>query len=132
MRCRRQLLILDPFVRPQRADENDARQVVAVRSALRELSRAGSIAVALVHHVRKNGAAVPGQALRGFRRLRISQSSSSSRGRRTGLHPGKSECNTGRRSPPQAENARGLNACGLVMLALLPVALITYRPWPSA
>ena len=59
------LLILDPFVRLQRADENDARQVAAILSELRDLSRAARTAVALVHHVRKNGAAVPGQALRG-------------------------------------------------------------------
>ena len=59
------LLILDPFVRLQRADENDARQVAAILSELRELSRAAGTAVALVHHVRKNGAQLPGQALRG-------------------------------------------------------------------
>ena len=59
------LLILDPFVRLQRADENDARQVAAILSELRDLSRAAGAAVALVHHVRKNGAQHPGQALRG-------------------------------------------------------------------
>ena len=59
------LLILDPFVRLQRADENDARQVATILSELRDLSRAARTAVALVHHVRKNGAAMPGQALRG-------------------------------------------------------------------
>lgn len=59
------LLILDPFVRLQRADENDARQVAAILSELRGLSRAACTAVALVHHVRKNGAHLPGQALRG-------------------------------------------------------------------
>ena len=59
------LLILDPFVRLQRADENDARQVASILSELRDLSRAAGAAVALVHHVRKNGAQHPGQALRG-------------------------------------------------------------------
>ena len=59
------LLILDPFVRLQRADENDARQVAAILSELRDLSRAARTAVALVHHVRKNAAHLPGQALRG-------------------------------------------------------------------
>ena len=59
------LLVLDPFVRLQRADENDARQVAAILSELRDLSRAAGAAVALVHHVRKNGAQHPGQALRG-------------------------------------------------------------------
>ena len=59
------LLILDPFVRLQRADENDARQVAAILSELRDLSRNSGAAVALVHHVRKNAAQHPGQALRG-------------------------------------------------------------------
>ena len=59
------LLILDPFVRLQRADENDARQVAAILSELRDLSRVAGTAVALVHHVRKNAAQLPGQALRG-------------------------------------------------------------------
>ena len=59
------LLILDPFVRLQRADENDARQVAAILSELRDLSRTAGAAVAVVHHLRKNGAQHPGQALRG-------------------------------------------------------------------
>jgi hypothetical protein len=62
---RPRLLVLDPYVRLQRADENDARQVSTILSALRELSRTFGAAVALVHHARKNGAEVPGQALRG-------------------------------------------------------------------
>jgi len=62
---RPRLLVLDPYVRLQRADENDARQVSTILSALRELSRTFGAAVALVHHARKNGADVPGQALRG-------------------------------------------------------------------
>ena len=59
------LLVLDPYVRLQSADENDARQVSAILSALRELSRTFHTAVALVHHARKNAARNPGQALRG-------------------------------------------------------------------
>jgi hypothetical protein len=59
------LLVLDPYVRLQRADENDARQVSAILSALRELSRTFQTAIALVHHARKNSAELPGQALRG-------------------------------------------------------------------
>jgi hypothetical protein len=59
------LLVLDPYVRLQRADENDARQVSAILSALRELSRTFQTAVALVHHARKTAAELPGQALRG-------------------------------------------------------------------
>lgn len=62
---RPKLLILDPFVRLQRADENDARQVAAILAALRELARTFNAAVLLVHHARKSGAALPGQALRG-------------------------------------------------------------------
>ena len=64
-RHRPKLLILDPYVRLQRADENDVRQVSAILSALRELSRTFETAVALVHHARKNAAELPGQALRG-------------------------------------------------------------------
>ena len=64
-RHRPRLLVLDPYVRLQRANENDARQVSAILSALRELSRTYETAVALVHHARKNGAELPGRALRG-------------------------------------------------------------------
>lgn len=64
-RHRPRLLVLDPYVRLQRADENDARQVSTILSALRELSRTFETAVALVHHARKNGAELPGRALRG-------------------------------------------------------------------
>jgi hypothetical protein len=64
-RHRPRLLVLDPYVRLQNADENDARQVSAILSALRELSRSFQVAVALVHHARKNAAQLPGQALRG-------------------------------------------------------------------
>ncbi len=64
-RHRPRLLVLDPYVRLQRADENDARQVSTILSALRELSRTYETAVALVHHARKNGAELPGRALRG-------------------------------------------------------------------
>ena len=64
-RHRPRLLVLDPYVRLQRADENDARQVSTILSALRELSRTFQTAVALVHHARKNGAELPGRALRG-------------------------------------------------------------------
>jgi len=62
---RPKLLVLDPYVRLQRADENDARQVSSILSALRELSRTFEAAVALVHHARKNAAELPGQGLRG-------------------------------------------------------------------
>lgn len=60
------LLVLDPFVRLHRIDENDAGQVSALLGYLRELQRALDVAVLVVHHARKNGTAgQPGQSLRG-------------------------------------------------------------------
>ena len=60
------LLVLDPFVRLHRIDENDAGQVSALLGYLRELQRAHDLAVLVVHHARKNGhASQPGQSLRG-------------------------------------------------------------------
>jgi len=60
------LLVLDPFVRLHRIDENDAGQVAAVLGFLRELQRRLDLAVLVVHHARKNGsAAQAGQNLRG-------------------------------------------------------------------
>jgi hypothetical protein len=60
------LLVLDPFVRLHRIDENDAGQVSALLGFLRELQRAYDVAIIVVHHARKNGsAAQPGQSLRG-------------------------------------------------------------------
>jgi hypothetical protein len=60
------LLVLDPFVRLHRIDENDAGQVSALLGYLRELQRAHDVAVLVVHHARKNGVAgQPGQSLRG-------------------------------------------------------------------
>jgi len=60
------LLVLDPFVRLHRIDENDAGQVSALLGYLRELQRAHDLAVLVVHHARKNGhAGQPGQSLRG-------------------------------------------------------------------
>lgn len=60
------LLVLDPFVRLHRIDENDAGQVSALLGYLRELQRAYDLAVLVVHHARKNGiAGQPGQSLRG-------------------------------------------------------------------
>ena len=61
------LLVLDPFVRLHRVDENDAGQVSAVLGYLRALQRELDVAVLVVHHARKNGAAggQAGQNLRG-------------------------------------------------------------------
>jgi hypothetical protein len=60
------LLILDPFVRLHRIDENVSGDVAPLLAFLRELQRRHAIAVAVVHHAKKGAAAIrAGQALRG-------------------------------------------------------------------
>lgn len=60
------LLLLDPFVRLHRGDENHAQDVAAILAALREIQRRHQVAIAVVHHTRKNNrAAQQGQTLRG-------------------------------------------------------------------
>jgi len=59
------LLILDPFVRVARVDENSAQEVSAVLGALRTIQRDHDVAVLLVHHMRKSPSPHPGQQLRG-------------------------------------------------------------------
>jgi hypothetical protein len=60
------LLLLDPFVRLHRINENQASEVAAVLGYLRELQRTHDLAVTVVHHARKNGGpAGGGQNLRG-------------------------------------------------------------------
>jgi hypothetical protein len=64
------LLILDPLIRLHRVDENDASQIAALLSYLRELQRQFQLAVLLVHHARKDShSSRPGQALRGSSEL---------------------------------------------------------------
>ncbi len=64
------LLVLDPFVRLHRIDENVAADVAPVLAALRELQRSHACAVLLVHHARKGAAHLrAGQALRGSSEL---------------------------------------------------------------
>lgn len=65
--CRPRLLLLDPFVRLHRIDENSAGDVSALLAFLREMQREHDVAIAVVHHARKNGPAGmdSGQALRG-------------------------------------------------------------------
>ncbi|MGH7416528.1 MAG: AAA family ATPase, partial [Candidatus Rokuibacteriota bacterium] len=60
-----QLLLLDPFVRLHRVNENQAGDVSAVLGYLRELQRAHDLALVVVHHARKNGGPTGGQSLRG-------------------------------------------------------------------
>lgn len=60
------LLILDPFVRLHRIDENSSGEVAPLLAYLRELQRHHALAVLLVHHAKKSSAHVrAGQALRG-------------------------------------------------------------------
>lgn len=67
LRYRPRLLVLDPFVRLHRLEENHAGDVSGLLGYLRVLSREHDIALLVVHHARKNGAAggAAGQALRG-------------------------------------------------------------------
>jgi len=63
---RPRLLVLDPFVRLHRRDENASGDVAPLLDQLRELQRRYELAVVLVHHARKGGGHVrAGQALRG-------------------------------------------------------------------
>jgi hypothetical protein len=66
-RLQPRMLLLDPFIRLHRIDENSAGEVSALLAYLRELQRTNDLAVIVVHHARKNGAAAghAGQALRG-------------------------------------------------------------------
>lgn len=60
------LLVLDPFVRLHRIDENSSGEVAPLLAYLRDLQRRFSLSVVLVHHARKSaGHLRAGQALRG-------------------------------------------------------------------
>ena len=60
------LLVLDPFVRLHRADENRSGEIAAILGRLRTMQRALGTAILIVHHARKATAGLsPGQALRG-------------------------------------------------------------------
>ena len=64
------LLVLDPFVRLHRIDENASSEVAPLLAYLRELQRRFALAVVLVHHARKGaGSLRGGQALRGSSEL---------------------------------------------------------------
>ena len=65
-RLQPRLLILDPFVRLHRIDENASGEVAPLLAFLRELQRRHGTAVLVVHHARKGGGGMrAGQALRG-------------------------------------------------------------------
>lgn len=61
------ILVLDPLVRLHRLNENDANEVSALLSYLRDLQRELDLAVVLVHHSRKSNSSScqGGQGLRG-------------------------------------------------------------------
>jgi AAA domain len=65
-RMKPRLLVLDPFVRLHRLEENHAGDVSGLLGWLRSLSREHDLAILVVHHARKNGSTTQaGQALRG-------------------------------------------------------------------
>jgi AAA domain len=65
-RLQPRLLILDPFVRLHRIDENASGEVAPLLAYLRELQRRYALAVLVVHHAKKGAGHVrAGQALRG-------------------------------------------------------------------
>jgi len=60
------LLVLDPFVRLHRIDENVSGEVAPLLGYLRQMQRRHGLAVILVHHARKGAGNIrAGQALRG-------------------------------------------------------------------
>jgi hypothetical protein len=60
------LLVLDPFVRLHRIDENASGEVAPLLAYLRELQRQHGLAVLVVHHAKKGAGRIrAGQALRG-------------------------------------------------------------------
>ena len=60
------LLVLDPFVRLHRIDENASGEVAPLLAYLRELQRRHGVAVVVVHHAKKGAGRIrAGQALRG-------------------------------------------------------------------
>jgi len=59
------LLVLDPFIRLARIDENSAADVSTILSCFRAIQRDYDVAVLVIHHTRKSPAANPNMALRG-------------------------------------------------------------------
>ena len=66
VQLRPKLLILDPFVRLHRIDENSSGEVAPILAYLRSLQREFQLAIIVVHHAKKsNGTIRAGQSLRG-------------------------------------------------------------------
>lgn len=67
LRLRPRLLLLDPFVRLHRIDENSSGDVSVLLGYLRRLQREHDVAIVVTHHARKNGpvGTQAGQGLRG-------------------------------------------------------------------
>ena len=65
-RLRPKLLVLDPFVRLHRIDENASAEVAPLLAFLRQLQRRFELSVVVAHHAKKGGSNLRGgQALRG-------------------------------------------------------------------
>jgi RecA-family ATPase len=65
-RLQPRLLVLDPFVRLHRIDENASGEVAPLLAYLREMQRRYGVAVTVVHHAKKGAGRIrAGQALRG-------------------------------------------------------------------
>jgi RecA-family ATPase len=65
-RLKPRLLVLDPFVRLHRIDENASGEVAPLLAYLREMQRRYGVAVIVVHHAKKGAGRIrAGQALRG-------------------------------------------------------------------
>jgi hypothetical protein len=66
-RLRPRMLLLDPFVRLHRIDENNSGDVSVLLGYLRKLQREHDVAIIVTHHARKNGptGTQAGQGLRG-------------------------------------------------------------------
>ena len=63
---RPRLLILDPFVRLHRIDENSSSEVAVILGSLRQMQKRYKTSILVVHHAKKSGGGMrAGQALRG-------------------------------------------------------------------
>jgi hypothetical protein len=63
---RPRLLILDPFVRLHRIDENSSSEVAVILGNLRQMQKRHKTSILVVHHAKKSGGGMrAGQALRG-------------------------------------------------------------------